>query len=477
MAAGLFAIAALLPLLGVSETRTVLLLHTNDLHDHVRVSYGDQGGLPFVASYVRSVRAERDDVLLLDAGDVQEKGDWVAHLTQGQLIYGIMAEIGYDAVVPGNHDIKAGLDHLDQCETWLGRPFVCANILRPDGTPRYAPSHVFTVNGVRVGVIGLTRAGKSEAIPEVGYSKKALAEEAAKLEGACDVLVALIHEGAGEATQFSKAVPAVDVFVTGHTHQSMREPRIIEDTGAIMVQTGAQALYVGRLELTVDTETGEIVAHKGGLVPMDHAAFEPDPAVVRMVAEAEAENCPNASEVIAHSTRQVGMHEVSQIIAEALREALDADVALAMTDKVARNMLPEGDIDNNAVFRAMAPWALDTMTVEMTGAELLAYIEHYAGSREEPHWSGVAIDMERGDDRAYHVAETDVDPARTYRVAVTVSEWDRALEDFLEDKGSHATETSPVQTDAVLRSCLKSIGDSGTPVSTWAAERLRAASK
>ena len=63
-----------------AEPRTLLILHTNDLHDHVRQDYDDAGGLAYVAGYVDSVRAERGDVLLLDAGDVMEKGDLVAQI-------------------------------------------------------------------------------------------------------------------------------------------------------------------------------------------------------------------------------------------------------------------------------------------------------------------------------------------------------------------------------------------------------------
>jgi len=461
---------------GYAEERTMLILHTNDLHDHVRPGYTGQGGLPYVASYVRSVREKRDDTLLLDGGDVREKGDWVAHLTEGQLIFEAMGKIGYDAVVPGNHDVKVDLTHLDKCEEWLGQPFVCANIIHPeDGTPRYLPSRIFEVNGVRVGVIGITRADKGEAIPPVDFSKRVLAEEAARIKDDVDVLVALMHEGGTDAMRLSRAAPDVQVLVTAHTHQTMHEPRIIEDTGAIMVQAGAEGYYVGRLELVVNIETGELVRHSGELIAMDHDVIEADPEILAMVREAEAKYCPEASDVIARSERLVGMNEVAQLVAESLRDAHGTDLGLSMADKVIRNTLPKGDIDINAVFRALAPWGLETRVVELEGAVLLAYLTEYIGTWDRPHWSGATITFERGPDRKQRVAETDIDPEKTYRIALTNSEWERLLKPFLDAPDEVLQDVEPKETDLVLRAFVKGLDMDEAPLCEWASQFLKAA--
>ena len=64
--------------------RRLVLLHTNDLHDHVRAGDDRRGGLPYVAGYVRQVRAEEAAVLLVDAGDVTEKGDQLRQRMRNQ---------------------------------------------------------------------------------------------------------------------------------------------------------------------------------------------------------------------------------------------------------------------------------------------------------------------------------------------------------------------------------------------------------
>lgn len=460
---------------GMAEERTVLILHTNDFHDHARPGYEGQGGLPYVAGYLRGVRAKRGDTLLLDAGDVREKGDWVGYLTEGQLMFEAMGRIGYDAVVPGNHDVKVSMEHLDQCQEWLGVPFICANILNPDGTPRYLPSRIFEVNGVRLGVIGLTRRGNSGVIPGSDFSRRVLAEEAARIRDEVHVVIALVHEGGAEAIRLAQAAPEVDVVVAGHTHHTHREPVVIEETGAIMVQAGANALFVGRLELTVDTATGQITQYHGELIPMDHNTVSPDPEVLAMVMDAEAEHCPDAGDLVAHADRAVGMAEVAQLTAEALRIALDADIGLAMADRVVRNNLPAGPIDVNAVFRALAPWAFDTLVVEITGEELLGHLLDNIGTFERPAWSGAAVAFERGPDRRHRVAVTDIEPDRVYRVAVTDIEWDRVLGRRFDAPAAVPSTTGEVATNDALRQYLAGLGEADPPVCLLAEVLLDAA--
>src|SRR4030095_1362900 len=92
---------------GAAETARLLILHTNDLHDHVRAGSNGVGGLPYISGYVKQVRAERADVLLLDAGDVTEKGDLVAFKTHSVMTYEAMRRMGYDGAAIGNHEYDA----------------------------------------------------------------------------------------------------------------------------------------------------------------------------------------------------------------------------------------------------------------------------------------------------------------------------------------------------------------------------------
>jgi hypothetical protein len=60
--------------------------------------------MPQLSGSVQSVPATLRAVLLLDAGDVAEKGEIVAFRTHGIITYDAMLRVGYYGVAVGNHD-------------------------------------------------------------------------------------------------------------------------------------------------------------------------------------------------------------------------------------------------------------------------------------------------------------------------------------------------------------------------------------
>lgn len=432
-------LCGLSPSIAFAGTDTVLILHTNDMHDHIRPGYESTGGMPYVAGYVNSVRGQRSDTLVVDAGDVMEKGDMLSSKTRSAVMYEAMGRIGYDAAVPGNHDVKLELDYLDQCNELLGGKFVCANLVR-DGAPRYTPSRIIDVDGVKVGVIGITRAGKREEIPDFEYSKKALAAEAAKLEPEAHLIVAVVHEGVSECVELSRAVPGVDVFVGGHKHEVVREPRVVEETGALIVEAGSNAQFVGELEVTLDLETEELVKHTGGLVELRHEQTPCDEALAAWVREREQALCPDASRVIARNNKALSTSEAACLVAAALKEKGGTDVGLCMADRVIRNGLPKGNIDVNAVFRVCAPWAVEVVQVSATGAELLDYLREYAFTLDRPQWAGFSAQLKAANGGA-RVIDTDLDAAKVYSVVLAKAEWDKRLSKTLAKSRGDAAAT------------------------------------
>jgi 5'-nucleotidase len=98
--------------------RLVTVLATNDLHGSVEPSTDRNGrtlgGLAFwggaVASIKQGLQARHGDhagTVLVDGGD-QFQGTLLSNFSEGLLMFRSMNEIGYDAVVPGNHDYDFG---------------------------------------------------------------------------------------------------------------------------------------------------------------------------------------------------------------------------------------------------------------------------------------------------------------------------------------------------------------------------------
>lgn len=405
-----------------AEVSSLLILHTNDIHDHIRPGDGGIGGLVHVSSYIKQARAERDDVLVLDAGDVAEKGDLVAHRTHSKITYEAFRRIGYDAVAIGNHEHDEYLQPgLHKFEKILGQSLLCANLVEPNGAVAFESSRIVEVNGIRIGLTGAIVPRKEGGL-DAKATGRALAREAAALrERGAQLVIAICHEGATECADWSRAAPGIDVWVSGHTHEAI-DPRVVPETGAIIVQAGCYARWVGRLELEVDRDTGKIVSHHGRLVPMTHTEIPVDTEMLEWVMEKERAIAPEASEFVFHNPAVLDYWTLARLAADGLRIDSEADIGFCHPYQVIRGALPVGPIDYNALFLTGGQRGEECLFVDLTGAEITAYVNAlHQLQREPPEWSGFRVARDPDPDGFRH---TDLDLERTYRVVMTRIEWE-----------------------------------------------------
>jgi 2',3'-cyclic-nucleotide 2'-phosphodiesterase (5'-nucleotidase family) len=422
-----FAVSALALLLFVgiasARTATVLILHTNDIHDHLRPDYDGSGGLPFVSGYIKQQRAARSDVLVLDAGDVAEKGDMVAFATGSELTFEAFGRVGYHAWTPGNHDHDFGVEGLRRFAGLAGEArLLCSNLTREDGTLEFPAAAVFAINGVRVGVIGMIVPRKEYGLDPVA-SARAMAREAELLEDRVDLTVALCHIPSQACAALAREAPQIDVFVSGHSHEVLREAVAVEPTGALIVQAGSYAEYVGRLELTIDLGTRRIVDHRSELVPMRHDAVPCDIDMLQWIQEREEKLVPESRRPVAWTSRQFDRVELGMLGAAALREATGADIALCHSGQVIRDTLPKGVVDLNAVFRAGGERGRVVVETRLSGAEIESYLRGLqATDWGQTQWAGFRAAAATGGD-GRPVVRTTLEPGRIYRVVMPELEW------------------------------------------------------
>jgi 2',3'-cyclic-nucleotide 2'-phosphodiesterase (5'-nucleotidase family) len=400
----------------------LLVLHTNDLHDHVRPGYNGLGGLPYVAGYIESVKAGRRDVLVLDAGDVTEKGDLVAFKTHSMLTYEMMRRIGYDAIAIGNHDFDAGPEWLGRYSGAAGRPLLCLNLVGKDGSPAYTPSRTIEVGGISVGIIGMIVPQDAGSMDKA-QSGRALEAEALRLRQKVRLVIALCHEGTQGCAAWSLAAPDVDVFVSGHTHEALMHPVPVAKTGAIIVQAGCNAQWVGRLELEVDPGGKGVVSAEGTLVPMRQDSVPVDRDLLALVRRREQELCPDASDFVFQNADEISADAVAWLAAAALRLASGADLGFCQGGQIVRSPLPKGPVDFNAVFATGGQRGFANVRAELTGAEVSAYVLALpAMTREHANWSGFAA-VPRTGASGGSILASDLDPGRTYSVVMPEKEW------------------------------------------------------
>ena len=82
----------------------IVILHTNDVHG------GYDQGITYagLAAYKDELLKSTEYVTLVDAGDFSQ-GSTMATLSSGEYLIQLMNAVGYDFVVPGNHEFDYGM--------------------------------------------------------------------------------------------------------------------------------------------------------------------------------------------------------------------------------------------------------------------------------------------------------------------------------------------------------------------------------
>lgn len=290
-----FVIFSLLGILGDVEGQTgeaqelhFTILHTNDLHSALiphspAADYSPEnsnpavGGLARLATAVEEIRARKEEpVLLVDAGDFLAGSAFAWLALRGYAAeLTIMQEIGYDAVIIGNHEYDYGPDVLAEYLVEAGYPeahattlVLASNIRAPLGHPLAAPDLFRTSgilelkNGLKVGVFGLIGDDAISVVGDAGYVQfldhRAAAREAVQQlkEQGAHVIVAITHAGLPGDRELARQVSDINVIVGGHCHTALARPVLEGDT--IIVQAGSLGRYLGQLELAYNTSTRKL---------------------------------------------------------------------------------------------------------------------------------------------------------------------------------------------------------------------------
>src|SRR5204863_3779194 len=148
----------------------VVILSTTDMHGHIfPIDYYtnkyDNVGIAKVATLIREARKTDPDLLLLDSGDtIQGTPLEYFHNKRNNAprdpMMLAMNALQYDAMTVGNHEYNFGLQVLEKARGEAKFPWLSANSIEK-GTTRthYEPYLIKTVQGIRIGVLGLTTPG------------------------------------------------------------------------------------------------------------------------------------------------------------------------------------------------------------------------------------------------------------------------------------------------------------------------------
>ncbi len=269
-----------------TNSHNIVILYTNDAHNGVNQVKGQDGtvtniGYAGVAAYKDKMEKEygKNYVTLVDAGD-SIQGDAIGTLSQGQYLVDIMNQVGYDIVVPGNHEFDYGMDRMLELMKKLDAKVISSNFtdLRTKKLV-YKPYTMVTygkgASATKVAFVGVTTPEAfTKSTPayfqdakgnfiygfKEGNSGKDLyqavqsAVDAAKKKGA-DYVIAVGHLGIDEqsapwrSTDVIKNTTGIDAFIDGHSHSSVVGDLVQNKDGkdVVLTQTGTKLASIGRL--------------------------------------------------------------------------------------------------------------------------------------------------------------------------------------------------------------------------------------
>ena len=322
------------------ETNVTTILFTHDLHSHFlpqsTAEGGESGGYARLKTVIDGERAVNPDALLVDGGDFSI-GSLIQTLYTTQAAeLRTMGAMGYDAVTIGNHEFDhKGTGFAEMLNSAKAAQQAAVELLLVDARPledmdayrerfdpvtpvlptlleaNYAPADdnpdrafirsamenygvtdcmTLERGGVTYGLFGLMGVDSDECAPTSGFTRTDAAKaakrcvETLKGEGA-EIIVCLSHSGTGDSLassedeELAKAVDGIDVIVSGHTHSTLAEPLVVNDT--YIVSSGPYCQNLGSLTFSWD-DGGEKRLLDYRLIPIDETVAE-NPEIAGLV--------------------------------------------------------------------------------------------------------------------------------------------------------------------------------------------------
>lgn len=281
---------------GENETT---ILFTHDLHSHFlpqnTAEGGESGGYARLKTAIDSQKALHPDALLLDGGDFSIgsliQTLYVDHAAELRT----MGAMGYDATTLGNHEFDhkgTGFGKMLRSAVASGDTvpaILQANYSPADSNPDQADIQaamdeygvrdymLLERGGITYGIFGLMGIDSNDCAPSSGFTLGDAAEAAkrcvAELEAqGAEFIICLSHSGTNEDEKKSedellaKNVEGIDLIVSGHTHSTLTQPIVVNDT--YIVSCGPYCRNLGSITLSWSQEGSKTLVDYQ-LIPID----------------------------------------------------------------------------------------------------------------------------------------------------------------------------------------------------------------
>ncbi len=426
---------------------TISLLTYND----IQTAAAKDGNFSRMIELISQRRAAiNDPVYVAGAGD-QIGPHALSPISQWRAPVDVLNAVDPDADVIGNHEFDYGLDPISNVTDVSEFPWLASNMIANETGEPFDGTESFEIverDGVRVGYIGLIDEGATFGKTNIPFNEEGLevrnisavgpqVADRLKNQENVDVVVALAHTGVGDAQAVAEADDGdIDVIAVGDDEQYY-PPRETSDT--IITESRARSLYLGELNLTVNTTANDVAGWEGTLravgpternetasnvINSYRGEISLDQNITRATVSLDARFATNY-----HRESRYG-----NLVTDAFRETTGAQVAITNAGGIRSDAIyGPGNVTGGDVFNTL-PFPNTVVTLEVTGATLrealasqLVTLESSTGQQFgaeiSQQTSGVSFEWvphENADQRIQDlkVNGEPVKPDETYTVAV-----------------------------------------------------------
>ncbi|HZE53646.1 MAG TPA: bifunctional metallophosphatase/5'-nucleotidase [Bradyrhizobium sp.] len=470
------------------------ILAINDFHGYLRPSPGGiriadpddktkkiavpAGGAEHMATLVKQLREDHKNTIFVAAGDLIGASPFLSAMFHDEPTIESLSMMGLDVAAVGNHEFDEGRDELkrmqnggchpvDKCQgphPFLGAKFrylAASTIEKNTGKTIFPPYAIREFDGIAVAFIGLTLKSTPDIISPVSAAGLEFKDEAdtvnalvpeLKARGA-EAIVVLIHEGgyptgdydecpeiSGPIVEIVKKFDrAVDVVITGHTHQAY----VCKIDGRLVTSGDKYGTLVTAIDLKLDPNSRDVISAKADNIIVRTGALAKDPDQTALLEAYDQFAAPIANrragsitETLSRAPNEAGESALGDIIADAQLAATRADkdggAAIAFTNpgglRADITKKSDGTVSYADVF-ASQPFRNQLVTVTLTGSQIKNMLEQQWLDPRRPRilqiskgfsyaWDNAKPNGERVIAASMSLNGERIDPAKSYRVTV-----------------------------------------------------------
>jgi 5'-nucleotidase len=480
---------------GSAQTAPVELriLAINDFHGNLRPPPGGiriadpddktkkimvpAGGAEHMATLVNQLREGHKNTIFVAAGDLIGASPFLSAMFHDEPTVESLSMMGLALSSVGNHEFDEGKDELlrmqnggchpvDKCQgphPFAGAKFhylAASTIEKSSGKSVFAPYEIREFEGIPVAFIGLTLKGTPNIVSPVGVAGLEFRDEAETVNAlvpelkahGVEAIVVLIHEGGtptgdyNECPGISGAIVdivkkfdrAVDVVVSGHTHQAY----VCEIDGRLVTSGDKYGTLVTAIDVKLDSVTRDIISAKAdnSIVRTTLARDAEQTALLeaydKLAAPIANRPAGSVTETLSRAPNNAGESRLGDIIADAQLAATSAvpngGAVIAFTNPggVRNDIARKGDgTVTYADLFGSQPFRNQLVTLTLSGRQIKDMLEQQWSDPKRPRilqvskgfayaWDGSRPDGERILAERLSLNGQPIDPAEHYRVTI-----------------------------------------------------------